>query len=223
MPASGSARRVLGRAVPWAIAAWALGDTPVEAQVYDVGVGAGFFGDVPEPFQEPYCETNAAGLTGSAAWRPLRWLSLEGSAIVTGQLGGETCAIPSLAPLPLDTPILETAYEDGVEGVDFFATHASAILEPFAGSPVSPRARIGVGWIWQKDLADWVWGLGVRYTFGRYALYTDVDRWNLSVAQVNETVIYRLGGGREVVSSENVDRTFRPWVARFGLEFLFPR
>jgi hypothetical protein len=127
----------------WALLFSGLGVTSVDAQQYDVGVGAGFVIDVPEPFQEEYCEAKAAGLTGSAAWRPLRWLSLEGSAIVTGQLGGESCAIPGLAPPPLDTPILETSYDDELEGVDFFATHASAILEPFAGSAISPALAPG--------------------------------------------------------------------------------
>jgi hypothetical protein len=36
-------------------------------------------------------------------------------------------------------------------------------------------------------------------------------------------VIYRSTGAREVISSETVDRAYRPWVVRFGLEFLFPR
>ncbi len=224
MPETWFGKTTLGALIAgWALLFSGIGVTSVDAQQYDVGVGAGFVIDVPEPFQEEYCEAKAAGLTGSAAWRPLRWLSLEGSAIVTGQLGGESCAIPGLAPPPLDTPILETSYDDELEGVDFFATHASAILEPFAGSAISPRGRLGVGWIWQKNVFDWVWGLGVRYTFGRYAAYTDVDRWNLSIPQLNETVVYRTGVGREVVASETIDQTFHPWVVRFGLEFVLPR
>jgi hypothetical protein len=213
-----------GGVVAAVVAAGVVAPDVVFAQTeYEVGVGAGFLVDIPEPFFEQYCESNGAGLTGSAAWRPLSWLSLEGSAIVTGQLGGETCTVPLLAPVPVDTPILETSYDESVEGVDFFETHASLVLEPFAGSPVSPRGRLGVGWIWQKDLFNWVWGLGVRYAFGRYAVYTDVDRWNLEIPELNETVIYRSTGAREVISSETVDRAYRPWVVRFGLEFLFPR
>ena len=190
---------------------------------YDVGLGAGFFIDLPGPFQEQYCEANAAGLGGSLGWRLLDWLVLEGSALITGQLGGETCAIPGLAPLPRDTPIVETFYDQSVQGVDFFATHAAAVVEPFRGWPVSPRVRGGVGWIWQKNLLDWNWGAGVVYRFGRYAFSTDVEWWNVAIDELQETVIYRTGGGRELQSSQTVTRTYRPWLVRIGLEFEFPR
>lgn len=190
---------------------------------YDVGVGAGFFIDVPEPFLEEYCDVNAAGLGGSIGWRALDWLVLEGSALISGQLGGETCAIPSLAPVPRDTPVLETFNDESVEGVDFFATHASAVVEPFRSWPVSPRLRGGVGWIWQKNLFDWVWGAGLVYRFGPYAFSTDVDRWSIGIDELQETVIYRTGGGRELQSSETITRTYTPWVVRIGLEFAFPR
>jgi hypothetical protein len=190
---------------------------------YDVGVGAAFFVDLPEPFQEQYCEANAAGLGGSIGWRALEWLVLEGSALITGELGGGTCAIPSLAPVPLDTPIIETFYDDSMEGVGFFATHASAVIEPFRSRPVSPRVRGGVGWLWQKNLFDWTWGAGVVYRFGPYALSTDVEQWNMDIDQRQETVIYRSGGGRELQSTETITRTYSPWVVRFGVEFAFPR
>jgi hypothetical protein len=164
-----------------------------------------------------------AGLAGSAAWRGFWWFLVEASAVVTGELGGRTCAIADLAPIPPDTPILETTYPSGVEGVGFFATQASIVLEPLAGYAVSPRARIGAGWIWQKELFEWQWGLGLRYRFGSYALVTDVDRWNVTISEFNETVIYRSGGSREVLSSDTNDREYTPWVLRIGVEFAFPR
>jgi hypothetical protein len=193
------------------------------AQEFEVGVGAAFFSDLPEPFQEQYCETGAAGLGGSAAWRVVSWLLFEGSAVVTGEVGGQTCGIPGLAPLPMDTPIVETSSDPDLEGVGFFATQAAVVLEPLAGSALSPRARLGVGWIWQKELFQWQWGVGLRYRFGSFALVTDVDRWNMTIPELTETVIYRTGGGREVVSSETIDRAYSPWVLRVGVEFAFPR
>jgi len=193
------------------------------AQEFEVGVGAAFFGDLPEPFQEQYCETGAAGLGGSAAWRAVSWLLLEGSAVVTGEAGVQICATPSLAPLPMDTPILEVTTDPDLEGLDFFSTQAALVLEPLAGSALSPRARLGVGWIWPKQLFQWEWGVGLRYRFGSFALVTDVDRWNMTIPELTETVIYRTGGGREVVSSETIDRDYTPWVVRVGVEFAFPR
>ena len=192
-------------------------------QRYDIGVGAGFFSDVPEPFEEPFCEVNAAGLGGSAGWRVLDWLVLEGSALITGQLGGEDCVLPARAPLPRDTELVETFYDETVEGVDFLATHASVVVEPFRHWPVSPRVRGGAGWIWQKNLFNWTWGAGLVYRFGGYAFYTDVDQWYTAIDELQETVIYRTGGGREVLSSETITRTYTPWVVRFGLEFALPR
>ena len=202
-----------------------LASLPAAAQSttrYDVGVGAGFFSDVPEPFEERFCEVNAAGLGGSAGWRALDWLVLEASALITGQLGGEDCTLPG-APLPRDTELVETFYDETVEGVDFLATHASAVVEPFRHWPVSPRVRGGMGWIWQKNLFNWTWGAGLVYRFGGYAFYTDVDQWNTAIDELQETVIYRTGGGREVLSSETITRTYTPWVVRFGLEFALPR
>jgi hypothetical protein len=190
---------------------------------YDAAVGAGFFVDVPEPFQEQYCEARAAGLGGSLGWRALDWLVVEGSALITGQLGGESCTVPALAPIPPDTPLVETSYDEGVEGVDFLATHASLVIEPFRDWSVSPRLRGGAGWIWQKNLPNWTYGAGLVYRFGLYALYTDVDRWNTPIDELQETVIYRTGGGREVQSSETINRTYQSWVVRFGLEFALPR
>jgi len=200
-----------------------LGVHSASAQEFEAGVGAAFFGDLPEPFQEQYCEATAAGLRGSAAWRVVSWLLLEGSAVVTGEMGAQICATPGLAPLPMDTPILEVTTDPDLEGLDFFATQAALVLEPLAGSALSPRARLGVGWIWQKQLFQWDWGVGLRYRFGSFALVTDVDRWNMTIPELNETVIYRTGGGREVVSSETIDRAHNPWVLRVGVEFAFPR
>lgn len=224
----GGARRIAHGAGALAIAVVAslLVAQSASAQTgmrYDAAIGAGFFVDVPEPFQEQYCEANAAGLGGSVGWRVLDWLVLEGSALLTGELGGETCAIPTLAPIPPDTPILETSYDEDVEGVDFLTTHVSLVIEPFREWAVSPRLRGGAGWIWQKDLFNWTYGAGLVYRFGRYAFYTDVDRWNTPIDELQETVIYRTGGGREVQFSETITRTYEPWVVRFGLEFAFPR
>ena len=229
MTNSGGGARGFARvavAVAIAVAGMLVGVESASAQSgtrYDASVGAGFFVDVPEPFQEPFCDARAAGLGGSIGWRALDWLVLEGSALLTGQLGGETCTTPGLAPLPRDTPLVETFYDEDVEGVDFLATHASLVIEPFRDWSVSPRLRGGAGWIWQKNLFNWTYGAGLVYRFGLYALYTDVDRWNTPIDELQETVIYRTGGGREVQSSETITRTYQPWVVRFGLEFAFPR
>jgi hypothetical protein len=133
--------------------------------------------------------------------------------------GGTVCAIPDLAPVPLDTPIQERRFDDGVRGGTFVASHLSALVEPWRMAPVSPRARIGVGRIWGRGLNDWQWGLGMRYRFGRHSLVMDLDWWKVDVPEYLETVIYpSTGEGRQVQSSERIERNYRPFNVRVGWE-----
>jgi hypothetical protein len=200
------------------LALLAIASTPAKGQSFDLGLGAAFYVDVPEPFSDRYCDESPVGLTGSAAWRVLGWLAVEGNASINGNVGGVSCAIADLAPVPFDVPVVERVWPDEVYGSSFFATHFSAVVEPFSSWSVSPRARIGFGRIWDKDVNDRLLGLGVRYRFGRHALVTDLDAWRFTVLSEEWTVIYRVDGPPEIVSQETIEHDFRPLVVRIGWE-----
>lgn len=196
---------------------------PVRGQSFDLGLGAAFYVDVPEPFSDRYCSDSPAGLTGTAAWRALDWLAIEGNASVTGSVGGTTCAIADLAPIPFDVPVVQGTWPDELYGSSFFATHFSAVVEPFPSWSASPRARVGFGRIWDKDVSDRILGLGVRYRFGRHALVMDVDAWSFTVEEEVSTVIYRMDGPAEILSTETIEHDFRPIVVRVGWEIALGR
>jgi len=197
---------------------------PAGAQVagsFDFGVGAGVFIDYPSQFSDSYCEESAIGVTGTGAWRALRFLAIEGSLSATTGAGEQVCAIPLGAPLPLDTPYTNRSYAEGIEGSGFFATHLSLVIEPFSTSPISPRARLGVGRLWHKSLNNWLWGLGIRYRFGRHSLVMDVEGWNMQIDSELETFIFRSATGTiELLSTETVSDTVRPYQVRVGWEIV---
>mgnify|MGYP006908241520 FL=1 len=191
----------------------------LEAQSYELGLGSVLYADYPEPFGDPYCSEPQIGLGGSAAWHALGWASLEASSTISFG-GGNQCAIADfdLAPTPLDTPIDERRLEDGIRGGRLFESHLSVLFEPWRAAPVSPRGRIGYGRIWGKGLGEWVWGLGVRYRFGRHSMVTDLDWWTVGVPETYERVICPSSGGREVLRSQRVTQSYTPFNVRLGWE-----
>jgi len=200
------------------LAAVGAAAAPLAAQSFELGIGAAFHGGYPEPFKELYCDGNRAGIGASAAWHALRWVSLEATSTYTTDTDGTYCAPDILAPTQLDTEITETRFDEGVRGGSYFASHLSALLEPWRQASVSPRARIGVGRIWSKDLSDWQWGLGVRYRFGRHSMVTNIDWWKVDVPETVELVIYPSTGGRQVLDSERIVRSYQPFTVRVGWE-----
>lgn len=194
-----------------------VGAESVAAQDFDVTVGLGSFVDYPGPFSGPYCEQNAAGVAVSGAWRALRTLSLDLTAIAAGGTGTTVCALPLFAPIPPDTPYEQRSYGDHIAGTGLFATNLSAVFEPFPTAPLTPRARLGAGVLWNKELGNWLWGLGIRYRFGRHSFVTDVEGWNLKIERTVNTMILRSATGTmEVLSTESQDELSSPFFIKIG-------
>lgn len=187
-------------------------------QGIDFGVGVGFWLDIPEPFSEPYCTESGAALSATGAVRPLPWLAIDLTASATGEVGPVTCAIPGLVPIPVDQPVRQRSYTRELRGMSFLATNMSAVVEPVPHWAVSPRGRLGVGRMWSKDINDWLWGLGLRFRFGRNALVMDLEGWKFTVEERLQTVIHRSDGSVEVLDSELVERDFTPLFLRVGWE-----
>lgn len=192
--------------------------SPLQGQSFDLGLGAAFYVDPPEPFTDSPCDGAPAGLTGTASWRALDWLALEGSGSINASVGGTTCAIADLVPVPYDVPVVQTQWPDGLYGSSFFSTHLSAVVEPFSSGPVSPRARIGFGRIWDKGVGYRVLGLGVRYRFGRHALVTDVDAGSFTTREEEWTVVYHADAPPDILSRETIERDLRLLAVRIGWE-----
>lgn len=191
--------------------------TPGASQGFDIAVGLGTFVDYPRPFSDPYCEENAAGVAVSGAWRALRTLSLDLTAIAVGGTGATVCALPLFAPIPPDTPYEQPSYGDHIRGTGLFATNVSAVFEPFPTSALSPRARIGAGVLWDKELGNWLWGLGIRYRFGRHSFTTDFEGWNLKIERTVNTMILRSATGTtELLSTDSYDDISSPFFIRIG-------
>jgi hypothetical protein len=192
---------------------------PPESGSFDVGVGLGAFVDYPPQFSDAGCEGGVVGISTTGAWRALSFLAVEGSLSAATGAGGQTCAIADAIAIPPDTPYTDRRYAEGIEGSGFFATHLSVIAEPFAASPVSPRARLGVGRLWNKSLNNWLWGVGVRYRFGRHSLVMDVEGWNMEIDAEVQTLIYRSATSTtEILATEIVPETVRPYQVRVGWE-----
>jgi hypothetical protein len=192
--------------------------TPLQGQHLDLGLGAVFYVDRPETFTDSPCDGAPAGLTGTASWRALNWLALEGSGSVNGSVGGTTCAIADLIPVPYDVPVVRTVWPDGFRGSSFSTTHLSAVVEPFSTGPVSPRARTGFGRIWNKGVGYRLLGLGVRYRFGRHAFVTDVDAWSFTTREEEWTVVYRADAPPDILSRETIEHDLRLFAVRVGWE-----
>jgi hypothetical protein len=186
---------------------------------FDVGVGLGAFIDYPTQFSDAGCDGGGVGISGTGAWRALSFLAVEGSLSATTEAGAQSCAIADLAPPQPDSPYTSRSYAEGIEGSGFFATHLAVIVEPFAASPISPRARLGVGRLWDESLTNWLWGVGVRYRFGRHSLVMDVEGWNMEIDAEVQTLIYRSATSTtEILATEIVPETVRPYQVRVGWE-----
>ena len=108
--------------------------------------------------------------------------------------------------------------DEDLIGRSMFTTTLGLLVEPFHHGDISPRARIGVGRLWNKDLGTWFYGFGVRYRFGRHSLVMDVERWKLTMDASIQTRIFRSNGGLEVLSSEPLEETEKPYQIRVGWE-----
>ncbi len=209
-------------AILWALAvvSAAAGPATLSGQTFDLGVNAGFFVDYPHQFSGDYCEQGSAGLALSAAWKARPVLAVEVATVVTTGTPDQLCVLPlSVAPLPTDTPFERGRYADHILDGGLFATNLAVVLEPWPEAPVSPRARLGAGLLWDKELGNWLWGIGVKYRFGRHALTTDVEGWNLEIERFIETVIIPSSTHEpQVLSSYTVDETSRPLLIRIGWE-----
>lgn len=187
------------------------------AQDFEVSLGAGGFVDYPRPFSDPYCEQNAVAFSANGAWRALPLLSLDLGVVAATGAGSMTCAIPLFAPLPPDTPYERRSYGDPIAGTGLFATNLSAVFEPFPTAPITPRARLGAGLLWDKELGNWLWGVGVRYRFGRHSFVTDFEGWNLRLERFVETVVLRSSTMRtEVLSTESHIEHASPFFIRLA-------
>lgn len=194
--------------------------TPTTAQTFETTVALGGFVDYPRPFSDPYCEQNASGLAVSGAWRAKRMLSLDLTAVAATGTGPQTCAMPLFAPTPPDTPFETRRYADAIEGTGLFATNVSAVFEPFPTAPVSPRARLGVGLLWDKELGNWLWGFGIRYRFGRHSFVTDFEGWNLKLERFVDTKILRSSTGHiETLDTDIHTELSSPFMLRIGWSY----
>lgn len=202
------------------LAATTLTPTPTTAQTFETTVALGSFVDYPRPFSDEYCEQNAGGIAVTGAWRALHALSVDLTAIAVTGTGQQICAIPLFAPLPPDTPYEQRRYADNIRGSGLFATNVSAVFEPFPTSAVSPRARLGAGLLWDKELGNWLWGLGIRYRFGRHSFITDFEGWNLKIERFVDTRIFRSSTGMvETLSTESQTELSSPFFIMIGWSY----
>ena len=185
----------------------------------DLGLGAGTFIDYPAQFSERHCPKEPVlGLWGTGTVWITSFIAVEGGAMVAGGDDGQGCVFPTVPPLPSDTPYQQTVIDDQIREATFFSTTAALVLEPFHGSDLSPRGRIGAGKLWGKDLSTWYWALGMRYRFGRHSILMDVERWSFTIPARLETRIRHSTGGLEVLSSVPTPQTERPYHVRIGWE-----
>jgi hypothetical protein len=119
-----------------------------------------------------------------------------------------------VVPTPIGVPFERITHPNA--GVAFVATTLGAVVEPFLGSDVSPRARIAGGRMWDKKLSFWFAGVGVRYRFGRHALLIDVERWTLTIETHRQVVIAQPSGEVDVLSDEIVTSDETPYQVRVG-------
>lgn len=183
----------------------------------ELGLAAGVFVDYPRPFVDRGCLYEASALTAEARFWTHRIVAVETSMTVTGEVPGRDCAVADLAaPIPIGVPVRRTVYPESIAGHGFFATTLGIVLEPFRGSPLSPRARLAAGRMWDKELGFWLAAAGMRYQFGRHALVMDVERWKTSIDARLETVVYDGSGGVEVQASEPLSSEYTPYLVRVG-------
>lgn len=191
----------------------------LRAQHFELGAAFNGFVGYPTSFRTAgmSCGPQAVGLTGSAAWSPIGLGSLEFGATMTGGAGDRSCPVPLFAPTPPDQPFTQLRYPPALEGASLFATHISLVLEPWADRALSPRAKVGAGLIWDKELGNWLYGAGIRYRFGRHSLITELEAWNLTVERFVDTVIFRSATGQfETLGSETATEDERPVVVTVG-------
>jgi hypothetical protein len=204
-----------------AVTATAAGGQQIDAVPgVELGIAAGVFIDYPHQFIDRGCGDGAVGLGVEARYWFTDFLGVETSVATSGEPPGRSCAF-GVAPRPIGVPFERTTHPNA--GVGFVATTIGAVVEPFLGSDLSPRARIARGRMWDKKLSFWFAGVGVRYQFGRHALLMDVERWQLTLDTHRQVVIVQPSGEVDVLSSEIVTSDETPYQVRVGWAFAIGR
>jgi hypothetical protein len=94
-------------------------------------------------------------------------------------------------------------------GTSFSAINLAATLEAPIEFPVRPRARVGAGWIWNKEMPTWFVGGGFRYQFGAHALIMDVERWSMN---------FEIVGELQLLYENVIEQEMAPYLVRVGWE-----
>lgn len=186
----------------------------------EAGVGAGVIVDYPTQFSEDACGPSAVSLGVDAIYRPVPFLGIEGSLVVSDASGGASCVAveASFAPTPIGVPVRRTRYPSSVRGGTSIATNLAMVVEPFSSAPLGPRGRLGVARLWNKDLGAWFAGGGLRYRFGRHSLIMDVERWMIHIDAFDEVVVYQQSGDVTVLSRDRATVSERSYLVRVGWE-----
>lgn len=186
----------------------------------EAGIGAGVIVDYPRQFSEDLCRPSALSFGAGAIYRPVPYLGIEGSLVLSDATGQASCVVAeaSFAPTPIGVPVRRTRYPSSVRGGTSIATNLAMVVEPFSSAPLGPRGRIGVARLWNKDLGAWFAGGGLRYRFGRHSLIMDVERWTIHIGAFDEVVVHEQSGGVTIVSSDRVTVSERSYLVRVGWE-----
>jgi hypothetical protein len=186
---------------------------------FSFGLDGGVFIDYPSQFNEPFCEQRAAAFSGRANYWVTRYLGIEGSATATFGIGDESCYF-ALSPLPPPgTEFTRPVRDEVLIGTSFFATNLAVTLEAPIEFPVRPRARVGAGWLWNKEMPTWFVGGGFRFQFGPHAMVMDIERWRMNFELVEQTVVVQPTGEIDVLYESVIEHEVAPYLVRVGWEF----
>jgi hypothetical protein len=185
---------------------------------FTLGLDGGVFIDYPSQFNEPFCEQRAAAFSGKGSYWLTQYLGLEGSLTGTVGIGDESCYYPlSPAPLP-GTEFTVPVRDEVLIGTSFSAINLAATLEAPIEFPVRPRARVGAGWIWNKEMPTWFVGGGFRYQFGAHALIMDVERWSMNFEIAEQTFVEEPVGELQLLYENVIEQEMAPYLVRVGWE-----
>ena len=185
-----------------------------------LGLVGGVMFEAPEAFSESSCDPAGQSYFFGArvGYVMAEFLDLEGSVTVHND-SGEVCIAEPQAPPENGTRTLRV-FDEGVEGYPYVTDEVRAILHmpESRGRIASARLVTGIGYIWKKEIAFALAGLGVRYGGQRFQGTMDLERWWLGVpfTDIRQT----FSDGEVISSTRDEDEVAEnPILLRLGAEW----